>query len=747
MNRRSSGLFFLLLVSALASSCGGGGGGGGSSGGGGGTPPSTLAITTSSLSGGIVGQPYNQALQANGGTTPYVWTVAPGSTIAAGLSLSSAGILTGNPTESKTMTFQVSDSGSPPQVRQRALSLNLRDVLTILDLVPLDPPQLRRTYSGLIRINGAGDASFNWQIKSGSLPTGLSLRDNANNAVTSGVEPVIPVRGTPTAAGSFSFTLQASDNGQPAQTTTKTFTITAIDVPDILTQSPLPLGLINTPYSAAMQWIGGAPPFTWSTNFPLQQGLQLDSQTGAITGIPTESGTRQGIFKVTDSANPPQTGTATIAITVNPALSFTQTTLPDAVLPQDYVHDLPFVGGLPPYSMVLTNGTLPPGLTPLPSGNAGITGIPTTLGTFNFRLKITDAETPPVSVQQDFSIRVNPLLVIQEKNRSLVGGVLGMPYTFQFHATGGLLPLHWEFNGAFPPPDFTLDPVSGFLSGTPSILGFRGIGIRLSDSSSPPQVVLGGGDLQIYDVVKILTTVLPKVASGASLTVPLIGSGGTAHFVWSIQTGSLPTGFSLTSAGSITGQSIQTGQFPFTVRLFDDASQLPDSSISPPSQTVFLPLQLSVAATPGRNDSLATATVLSNTTYSASISPVSDPPTGVVAPDTDYYKISANPGATVTVEITADRLSPPSPWDSFLEFVDASNNRLSVCNNNPANQNGPFTNACANDDLNSGTTDSKLVLQVPSGNSGPLTFYAHVLEWSGNARPDFLYTITVSGAN
>ncbi len=157
--------------------------------------------------------------------------------------------------------------------------------------------------------------------------------------------------------------------------------------------------------------------------------------------------------------------------------------------------------------------------------------------------------------------------------------------------------------------------------------------------------------------------------------------------------------------------------------------------------------QISIIVVNPRNDFLTSATPLSNGSYSASISPVSEPPAGVIAPDTDYYKISANPGAIVTVEITAARLTPPSHWDSFLEFVDASNSRLSLCNSNPSNQSGPFTNLCANDDISSVTTDSKLVLQVPSGSSSPLTFYAHVLDWGGNARPDFLYTITISGAN
>ena len=117
-------------------------------------------------------------------------------------------------------------------------------------------------------------------------------------------------------------------------------------------------------------------------------------------------------------------------------------------------------------------------------------------------------------------------------------------------------------------------------------------------------------------------------------------------------------------------------------------------------------------------------------------------------PDSDYYVLTANPGATVTVEIKAQRVNPPSPLDSVLEIVDANNNRPSLCDDPLYYPFGSYTSPCLNDDIPNGkTTDSILILQVPATNTGPLTFYAHVLDWRGDARPDFIYTITVTGAN
>jgi hypothetical protein len=63
-----------------------------------------LSITTTSLPGGTVGVTYSQTLGAANGTPPYSWSVSSG-TLASGLSLSSTGVLAGNPTASGSYTF------------------------------------------------------------------------------------------------------------------------------------------------------------------------------------------------------------------------------------------------------------------------------------------------------------------------------------------------------------------------------------------------------------------------------------------------------------------------------------------------------------------------------------------------------------------------------------------------------------------------------------------------------------------
>lgn len=68
--------------------------------------PQTLVITVASLPDGIVGDAYSQSLAATGGIAPYTWTVAAG-TLPGGLSLTSAGVISGTLRAAATNAFAV----------------------------------------------------------------------------------------------------------------------------------------------------------------------------------------------------------------------------------------------------------------------------------------------------------------------------------------------------------------------------------------------------------------------------------------------------------------------------------------------------------------------------------------------------------------------------------------------------------------------------------------------------------------
>jgi hypothetical protein len=70
--------------------------------------PLPLTITTTSLPWAYVGKPYSQTLQAIGGTWSYSWSVAgAGLPPGLGMTLSTAGVLSGTPTFAFTYSFGV----------------------------------------------------------------------------------------------------------------------------------------------------------------------------------------------------------------------------------------------------------------------------------------------------------------------------------------------------------------------------------------------------------------------------------------------------------------------------------------------------------------------------------------------------------------------------------------------------------------------------------------------------------------
>ena len=75
-----------------------------------------LTITTTGLTAGKVGVPYSFSLIANGGITPYTWSINFG-TLPPGLSLNPlTGVISGVPTTAGATSaqYRVTDSANPP---------------------------------------------------------------------------------------------------------------------------------------------------------------------------------------------------------------------------------------------------------------------------------------------------------------------------------------------------------------------------------------------------------------------------------------------------------------------------------------------------------------------------------------------------------------------------------------------------------------------------------------------------------
>jgi hypothetical protein len=85
-----------------------------------------LSITTATLPDGTLGAAYSASLAGAGGTPPYSWSIAAG-TLPGGLTLSTAGAITGTPTVTGTSTFtaRVTDAATPAATATKSLSITI----------------------------------------------------------------------------------------------------------------------------------------------------------------------------------------------------------------------------------------------------------------------------------------------------------------------------------------------------------------------------------------------------------------------------------------------------------------------------------------------------------------------------------------------------------------------------------------------------------------------------------------------
>ena len=188
-------------------------------GGGPGPGPAELSITTPPvLPPAQVGAAYSTQLSATGGSPPYIWTVL--GSLPEGLALDPAtGVISGVPASASTTQFPVTVTDSVSAQASQTFTLTVvaegapPDALTIVT-ESLPTAVSGQDYFAALIVQGGCVSPFNparLSVTSGGLPPGLELSGGA-------------IRGTPSLAGIFQFTLEARD--VCAAVATRTFVLT-----------------------------------------------------------------------------------------------------------------------------------------------------------------------------------------------------------------------------------------------------------------------------------------------------------------------------------------------------------------------------------------------------------------------------------------------------------------------------------------------------------------------------------------
>ena len=205
-------------------------------------PP--LTLTTTSLPAGSVGVPYSQTLAASGGFPPYAWQLSSGNT-PGGLTLNQySGTISGTPATAGSFSFQVKVYDSQQGSATGSFTIRIAAGAFTITTSSLPAGTVGTAYTATTLAATGGTPPYTWSAS--GLPSGLSIS-------SAGV-----ISGTPTASGTFSVTVQATDSAQVTATKAYSVTVAAATAPlSITTQAPLAGGEVGVAYTQAFAATGG----------------------------------------------------------------------------------------------------------------------------------------------------------------------------------------------------------------------------------------------------------------------------------------------------------------------------------------------------------------------------------------------------------------------------------------------------------------------------------------------------------
>jgi PKD repeat protein len=155
-------------------------------------------------------------------------------------------------------------------------------------------------------------------------------------------------------------------------------------------------------------------------------------------------------------------------------------------------------------------------------------------------------------------------------------GKVGTPYshTVEWKPGTGCPPYTYAVVGGAFPPGLTLSS-NGHITGTPTQAGTYTFYIRQTDNCGPE----GEGNAPFVITIQggapplaVTTATLSSGEAELSYSVALTASGGASSRTWSVTSGQLPPGLTLSSDGRLSGTPTTAGTYTFTATVGDGTS-------------------------------------------------------------------------------------------------------------------------------------------------------------------------------
>ncbi|HEY4300749.1 MAG TPA: DUF4082 domain-containing protein [Candidatus Didemnitutus sp.] len=508
--------------------------------------PAPLSISTGALAGGTVGIAYSAPVAANGGVTPYHWSIASGA-LPTGLSLdANSGTVSGTPTVAGNYSpgIMVTDSASPAGTATKTFAITITAAPTTLSIWP--------STATPIAADGGADSSVELGVKFQSDITGsiTGIRFYKATANT-GTHVGNLWSGSGTLLASATFSGESSSGWQQVNFTTPvTIAANTVYIASYHVGSGhyshdasffASAGVNNAPLHALQNGASGGngvyhygtgnqfPNTTWnSSNYwvdvvfkissaPTLSSIAVTPANGTIAAGATQAYTATGTYsdgstqnlttQVTWSSS--NTGVATIATS-----GLATGGSPGSTTISASQNSVTGSTGLTVQSAVTLLGIAVTPANPSILAGAGqqftATGTYSDSSTQNLTTQVswsssnstvavvssaglatssaggsTTISATMGAVTGSTTLRAQTLLAINTS--SLAGATSGTPYSANLSGTGGVIPYSWSIASGSLPAGLSLNPVSGIISGTPTALGTSTFTVGVTDSGPPVQ--------------------------------------------------------------------------------------------------------------------------------------------------------------------------------------------------------------------------------------------------------------------
>jgi hypothetical protein len=471
-------------------------------------------------------------------------TVTESGSLPSGVTLSSAGVLSGTPAAGTGGTYVITIKGSNGTTPDATQSFTLT-----VDQAPAITSASSASFAvgsaGSFSVVASGYPAPTFVLSTGVFPSGVSL---SSNGLLSG----IPAAGT---AGIYPVTISASNGVAPS--TSQDFTLTVNQVASITSDNSAVFGTGVADSFAITATGSPAPTFTESGALP--SGVTLSS-TGKMAGTPGASA--GGTYPITITAHNGVGADATQAftLTVNEAPVITSANTANFTLLSPGSTSITATG-YPTPTFAITSGSLPNGITLSPSGS--LSGIPAAGTTGSYAIVIS-ATSGALETTQNFTLTVTQPLSFSSP--ASASSTVGQSSNIVITTSGAPIPAITLITGALPKGLTLHDNGDGTatIAGTPPASSGGTYALTLKAANGLESAVTQSFTLTVNETPEITSASATTFAAGSAGSFTLTGSGYPAP-TFAVTSGSLPSGVTLSSAGVLSGTPVAGGVYRVTI--------------------------------------------------------------------------------------------------------------------------------------------------------------------------------------